>query len=221
MPTKKSRPHQHPRCKFQFADGRRCRMLRDPRLDLCLFHNRELLQLQSAEEIGAELLALGGNFQDPIALNFVLGKLFAHVATGRMHRRTASTLAYIAQLLLQTLDKKRYNIARDQHDYRALIPALNALYGPTPAARPANPGAGVASPLRASSSVAAASSVAPTNNGPSSITSPVTPSLPEGSHRTSSTQSSRGLSESSPSTPTTFLNATTHAHHPPEPQARL
>jgi len=224
MPAKKSRPtyrQPHPRCNFQFADGRRCRMLRDPRQQLCLFHHRELLQLESSEEIGAELLALGGNFQDPIALNFVLGKLFAHVATGRMHRRTASTLAYIAQLLLQTLDKKRYNIARDQHDYRALIPALNALYGPMPAARPANPGAGVASPLRASSSVAAASSVTSTNNGPSSITSPVTASSPEGSHRTSSTQSSRGSSESSPSTPTTFLNATTHAHQPPEPQARL
>jgi hypothetical protein len=151
MPTKKSCQHQHrnphPRCNFQFADGRRCRMLRHPHLELCLFHNRELLQLQSVQEIGAELLALGGNFQDPIALNFVLGKLFAHVATGRMHRRQASTLAYIAQLLLQTLDKKRYNIARDQHDYRALIPALNSLYGPAPIAdRSAAPGSAVVAP---------------------------------------------------------------------------
>jgi len=208
MPTKKSRPHQHPRCKFQFADGRRCRMLRDPRLDLCLFHNRELLQLQSAEEIGAELLALGGNFQDPIALNFVLGKLFAHVATGRMHRRTASTLAYIAQLLLQTLDKKRYNIARDQHDYRALIPALNALYGPTSAVRPANPGAGVAPPFRASSSSGAPSS----KSDRRSSSSPTA-------------QSQTTLPDEFPHTPEflagQFLPATTNAHTPPESTARL
>jgi hypothetical protein len=219
MPTKKSHHHQHrnphPRCNFQFADGRRCRMLRDPHVDLCLFHHRELLQLQSAEEIGAELLALGGNFQDPIALNFVLGKLFAHVATGRMHRRTASTLAYIAQLLLQTLDKKRYNIARDQHDYRALIPALNSLYGPAPIANPSAAPAVVALPFSsprgtkgAASSVAAASSVTLTNNRPSSISSPVTASSPEGSQSTP--------------TPAALLNATTtHAHQPPQPHPRL
>jgi hypothetical protein len=220
MPAKKSRPtyrQPHPRCNFQFADGRRCRMLRDPRQTLCLFHHRELLQLQSAEEIGAELLALGGNFQDPIALNFVLGKLFAHVATGRMHRRQASTLAYIAQLLLQTLDTRRYNLARDRHDYRALIPALNSLYDPAPIAdRSATPGSTVVAPpfssprgtKGAASSVTAAPSVASTNNGASSITSPVTASSPEGSQSTPA--------------PAALLNATTtHAHQPPQPHPRL
>jgi hypothetical protein len=126
LPTPKSKN----RCNFQFADGRRCRMLLHKTTgQLCLFHQRELLQLQSAAEIGAELLALGGNFKNPIAINFVLGKLFAHVATGRMHRRDASTLAYIAQLLLQTLDQKRYSLARDRHDYRAFKPAIGARYG--------------------------------------------------------------------------------------------
>src|SRR5271169_2221391 len=120
-------PQSKSRCNFQFADGRRCRMLRHHTTgELCLFHHRALLQLQSAAEIGAELLALGGNFQNPIAINFVLGKLFAHVATGRMHRRDASTLAYIAQLLLQTLDQKRYELARDQYDYRGWTKAVDA-----------------------------------------------------------------------------------------------
>jgi hypothetical protein len=123
-------PRSQDRCNYQFADGRRCRMLRHKTTgELCLFHHRALLQLESAEAIGAELLALGAEFNHPIRINFVLGKLFAHVATGRMHRRDASTLAYIAQLLLQTLDQKRYDLARDQHDYRALIPALDLKYG--------------------------------------------------------------------------------------------
>jgi len=134
MKNKKSRttlrtPKSKNRCNFQFADGRRCRMLLHKTTgELCLFHHRELLQLQSSAEIGAELLALGGNFRNPIAINFVLGKLFSHVATGRMHRRDASTLAYIAQLLLQTLDTKRYHLARDRHDYRAFKPALATRY---------------------------------------------------------------------------------------------
>jgi hypothetical protein len=97
--------------------------------ELCLFHQRALLQLESAAEIGAELLALGADFQNPIRINFVLGKLFAHVATGRMHRRDASTLAYIAQLLLQTIDEERYELARDQYDYRGWTQAVEAQYG--------------------------------------------------------------------------------------------
>jgi hypothetical protein len=132
MNRKKSRSTHHSknRCIFQFTDGRRCRMLCHHTTGaLCLFHHRELLQLQSAAEIGAELLDLGGNFQNPIAINFVLGKLFAHVATGRMHRRNASTLAYIAQLLLQTLDQKRYHLARDQYLYRGWTQAVDTLYG--------------------------------------------------------------------------------------------
>lgn len=135
MSTKKSRttrsiPRFTNRCNFRFADGRRCRMLRHGRRDeLCLFHTRELLQLKSSSELGAELLALGGNFQNPIAINLVLGKLFAAVATGRMHRRDASTLAYIAQLLLQTIDEKKYQRIRDQYDYRGFTRAIDAKYG--------------------------------------------------------------------------------------------
>jgi hypothetical protein len=122
-------PRSTNRCNFRFADGRRCRMLRHGRRDeLCLFHTRELLQLKSSTELGAELLALGGNFQNPIAINLVLGKLFAAVATGRMHRRDASTLAYIAQLLLQTIDEKKYQRIRDQYDYRGFTRAIDAKY---------------------------------------------------------------------------------------------
>jgi hypothetical protein len=142
MSRKKSRSthHSRNRCIFQFTDGRRCRMLcHHATGTLCLFHHRELLQLQSAAEIGAELLDLGGNFQNPIAINFVLGKLFAHVATGRMHRRNASTLAYIAQLLLQTLDQKRYDLARDQYLYRGWTQAVDTLYGRPTVKPPACP----------------------------------------------------------------------------------
>jgi hypothetical protein len=218
MPTKKSHRtyrHTHPRCKFQFADGRRCRMLRDPRQPLCLFHHRELLQLQSAEEIGAELLSLGGNFQDPIALNFVLGKLFAHVATGRMHRRQASTLAYIAQLLLQTLDTRRYNLARDRHDYRALIPALNSLYDPAPIANRSAAPAVVAPPFsspRGTKGAASSSGVPSSKSDRRSSSSPTAES--QTTHPEEFPQTPECLADQ-------FLTAITNAHTPPEPTARL
>ena len=174
-----SRNRSKTRCNFQFADGRRCRMLLHKTTgQLCLFHHRELLQLQSSAEIGAELLALGGNFRNPIAINFVLGKLFSHVATGRMHRRDASTLAYIAQLLLQTLDQKRYNLARDQYDYRGFTKAVDAKYGrPKPrkrrtrtststapnAAPPSDP---QGTPISRLASSATATQTAPTSTNP-------------------------------------------------------
>jgi hypothetical protein len=200
MPAKKSRPttHRpmHPRCNFQFADGRRCRMLRHPHLELCLFHNRELEQLRSTQQIAAELLALGGNFRNPIALNFVLGKLFSHVATGRMHRRQASTLAYIAQLLLQTLDTKRYNLARDYHDYAALIPTLDAPY-------PSGDGC-VAPPSSAASSSSPSGSRAasPSDHSHESVRSTQLPPSP-------AIVADR------------LIHPNPNAHQPPEPHARL
>src|SRR5262249_9540235 len=43
-------------CKFPFADGRRCRMLRHPsHPSLCPFHARAELQLRESRSLGAEL----------------------------------------------------------------------------------------------------------------------------------------------------------------------
>jgi hypothetical protein len=198
MPAKTSRhtPHRYsyPRCNFQFADGRRCRMLRQPGDHLCLFHKRELLQLQSAEEIGAELLQLGGNFRDPIALNFVLGKLFSHVATGRMHRRQASTLAYIAQLLLQTLDAKRYKVVRAPYFSDPYVDAGPQFTGEEEVSHP---------DARASAVPAAAAQSKPASSCPST----------NGVHATHCANF--------PPPPPTFLSVATNAHQSPVPTARL
>jgi hypothetical protein len=96
--------------------------------ELCLFHHREFTHLKFAEDLGAELVSLGGQFQNHININLVLGKIFAAVATGRMHRRDASTLAYIAQLLLQTIADKKSARASDRYDYRGFTSAINARY---------------------------------------------------------------------------------------------
>jgi len=211
--TTRSTPHSKDRCNFQFADGRRCRMLRHQTSgELCLFHHRTLLQLESAEKIGAELLALGDNFQHPIRINFVLGKLFAHVVTGRMHRRDASTLAYIAQLLLQTIDEKRYERARDQYDYRGWTDAVDLKYGrptrpkPTAHTRPAAPrpaptNAQIPDPIRAQ------------------YPPPANPEVPNPSFDAPRFRQTFRQLVTDPCRPA--ANANHHAQQPPNPPARL
>jgi hypothetical protein len=182
IPPTRTHRRRRPRCNFQFADGRRCRMLRHHTTgELCLFHHRALIQLESAEALGAELLALGGEFNHPIPINFVLGKLFAHVATGRMHRRQASTLAYIAQLLLQTLDEKRYPQIRDQYDYRAFKQAVALKYGTPKISKPnhrSSVGAGLQSGPRKISPTnpPPAATSATSNTNPSARPQPLAPS---------------------------------------------
>jgi hypothetical protein len=77
---------------------------------LCLFHSRDERQLLAAEEVPARLAPLSGQFQTGSDINHVLGQLFRLVAENRIPRRDALALAYIAQLLLQTLPHVRAEI---------------------------------------------------------------------------------------------------------------
>ena len=92
------------RCLFSTADGRRCTMLRAPSHEsLCAFHAQQEQQILDAERVGAELASLSGEFKTVNDLNHVLGKLFTLKAQNRISARDAAVLAYIAQLLMQSL----------------------------------------------------------------------------------------------------------------------
>ena len=92
------------RCQFSASDGRRCRMPRWARhRTLCLHHARREEQLLAVEDASRELVSLSGEFKTASDVNHVLGKLFSLVAGNRIPRRNAVTLAYISQLLLQSL----------------------------------------------------------------------------------------------------------------------
>ena len=92
-------------CRFPFADGRHCRMVRQKdHPSLCPHHAREEQQLLEFPRIGEELAAtLTGNFLTASDVNHVLGKVFTAVAQGRLPHRTALTLAYIGKLMLASL----------------------------------------------------------------------------------------------------------------------
>ena len=92
-------------CSFTFADGRRCRTPRSSGHALfCYFHARKEAQAQAAEQIGSDIsYFLSGSYLSACDLSLALGRIFVAVARGQVKPKTASTLAYLGQTLLQTI----------------------------------------------------------------------------------------------------------------------
>jgi len=91
-------------CSFTFADGRQCRTPRAAHPYLCIFHARKDAQALAAEAAGKDIAYhLSGAFVSACDLSAALGRLFSAVAQGQVKPKTASTLAYLAQSLVQTL----------------------------------------------------------------------------------------------------------------------
>ena len=92
-------------CRHIDAQGRRCRMLvMSIEADLCAYHTQRRLQTQrGSEAAAAELLSCVSDFSDAGSVNRFLGNLVKQVTLKRIPRRDAITLAYICQLLLNSL----------------------------------------------------------------------------------------------------------------------
>jgi hypothetical protein len=71
---------------------------------LCAFHARKEAQALAGQEAGQEIAYhLSGSYVSACDLTSALGRLFSAVAQGQMKPKTASTLAYLGQTLVQTL----------------------------------------------------------------------------------------------------------------------
>src|SRR5712671_6124775 len=91
-------------CSFTFTDGRQCRTPRAAHPYLCTFHARKDAQALAAEAAGKDIAYhLSGAFVSACDLSSALGRLFSAVAQGQVKPKSASTLAYLAQSLVQTL----------------------------------------------------------------------------------------------------------------------
>jgi len=92
-------------CAFTFADGRQCRMPRRAGHPyLCAFHARKEAQALAGQEAGKDIAYhLSGSYVSACDLTSALGRLFSAVAQGQVKPKTASTLAYLGQTLVQTL----------------------------------------------------------------------------------------------------------------------
>src|ERR1700737_465884 len=100
--------HQNDRsslCSFTFADGRRCRIPRRAGHPyLCAFHARKEAQALAGDEAGKEIAYhLSGSYVSACDLSSALGRLFSAVAQGQVNPKTAGTLAYLGQTLVQAL----------------------------------------------------------------------------------------------------------------------
>ena len=91
-------------CRHIDAQGHRCRMLvMSIDADFCTYHAQRRLHGQRGSEAAAELLACVSDFSDAASVNRFLGNLVKQVTLKRIARRDAVTLAYICQLLLNSL----------------------------------------------------------------------------------------------------------------------
>ena len=104
MPTNRSKDRSN-LCAFMFVDGRHCRMPRQVGHPyLCAFHARKETQSLAGERAGRDIAYhLSGTFVSACDLSSALGRLFSAVAQGQIKPKTAATLAYLGQTLVQTL----------------------------------------------------------------------------------------------------------------------
>jgi hypothetical protein len=99
-------------CQFTFADGRRCRT---PRVrnhpHFCFAHAKKEAKVRATESLGKDLAYFfSGDYLSACALSTALARLIPAVVRGDVKPRTARTVAYLAQTLLQT-------IHISQHEY--------------------------------------------------------------------------------------------------------
>jgi hypothetical protein len=92
-------------CSFSFTDGRRCLSpRRDSHSHLCAFHARKEAQARAGQEAGEDIaFFLSGDYVSAGDLSFALSRLFAAVAQGHVKPKTASTLGFLGQTLVQSL----------------------------------------------------------------------------------------------------------------------
>jgi hypothetical protein len=92
------------RCRFTTIDGRRCRMYRAKgHKSLCLTHAQQEEQMLNAETVAAELIGPVHEYQTALCVNRTLGCLFNLIAQKRISNKDGALLAYVAQMLLQSV----------------------------------------------------------------------------------------------------------------------
>jgi hypothetical protein len=122
-------------CSFTFSDGRRCRT---PRIrnhpHFCFYHAQKEARARTAEKLGKDLAYFfSGEYLSACDLSTSLGRLIPAVVRGDVKPRTARTIAYLAQTLLQSIHLAQHeyinafstegwrevirNSVNDNHDY--------------------------------------------------------------------------------------------------------
>jgi hypothetical protein len=104
---KKDRSHL---CAFTFADGRRCRTPRAARnRHFCFYHAQKEARARAADTLGKDLdYFFSGNYLSACDLSTALGRRLPAVIRGDVKPRTAHTVAYLAQTLMQAIHLSKH-----------------------------------------------------------------------------------------------------------------
>jgi hypothetical protein len=99
-------------CSFTFSDGRRCRT---PRIrnhpHFCFDHAQKEARARTAQEIGKDLAYFfSGDYLSACDLSTALARLLPAVVRGDIKPKTARTIAYLAQTLMQAI-----HISQDEY----------------------------------------------------------------------------------------------------------
>jgi len=124
------------RCSILTSDGRRCSSFVYPgHSTLCHHHLRQELDgAPPSEDIAADILDSIQNFQSAASINAALGKIFTLLAAGRIKRQDALSMAYLCQLMLQSLKELKSEMALTTHNTTFVEDLLNVLNDRTPLA---------------------------------------------------------------------------------------
>ncbi|HVS88115.1 MAG TPA: hypothetical protein VHF01_07815 [Candidatus Acidoferrum sp.] len=118
--------HTESHCQYKNSRGQRCHMLIDKnhrspsgekRSSLCAYHADRSSASSPApdpETIAAELLGSIEDFASADAVNLFLGNLVKQFARKRIARQDAVALAYLCQLLLNSLTPLRREVQEEQ-----------------------------------------------------------------------------------------------------------
>src|SRR5258707_4351986 len=99
-------------CSFTFSDGRRCqtpRFRNNPRF--CPYHAQKEARARAAQKLGKDLdLAyfFSGDYLSACDLSTALGRLIPAVVRGDVKPKTAHTVAYLAQTLMQSIHLSKH-----------------------------------------------------------------------------------------------------------------
>jgi len=123
-------------CSFTFSDGRRCRTPRTGKQSrFCFDHAQKEARARAADNLGKDLAYFfSGNYLSACDLSTALGRLIPAVIRGDVKPKTARTVAYLAQTLLQSIHISQHeyintfgtdgwrksirNSVNDNHNYR-------------------------------------------------------------------------------------------------------
>src|SRR5712691_4524423 len=100
-------------CRFTFADGRQCRTPRSPHHPhFCSDHARKESQARATDKLARELsYFFSGQYLSACDLGAALGRLLPAVVRGDIKPRSARTLAYLSQTLVQTIHLAEHEYA--------------------------------------------------------------------------------------------------------------